>query len=270
LLSTYSSNPTRFQIICFGSAVNNAVQNNTNKLQTLFDYGLSPNPYDIDGRQFLAHIVATNGNLDAMKLMIEFGGSDIARCLDGFGRTPLHCLCWNFETIPLQVSLEMAKILLQCDPQMIHRKDCSDREPFSYVPRSQHSQWMSFLNTIKPIIWPSKSPDCSSNIPPIRQPKRNPTVEIVKMLSSGRMEPTDVEKLFFCDPSREISVRTNNQEMTKVYVMNDLNCLLLSSLINNSGFDDSCSTFLSCDELVEVLETISYDTILGCNQNATK
>jgi Ankyrin repeats (many copies) len=238
----YTSNPTRYQIACFGSAVTKAVQASTHTLQSLFEAGITPNSYDIDSQEFLIHSVCANANINALKLMIEFGGSKITQCLDRFGRTPLHFVCWNNEKTISHDRMEMARLLLQCDPQMLYVKDFSGREPFCYVQENQCHQWMSIFMSIKHINT-SNGEVCCHNIEPIRVSARKLTVEIAQMLSSGRMEISEVDQLHYDD-----SLHDNNC----VHSDDDYSEMMID--FNN----DSCTSFGDeCDEMLNLLDNIS-------------
>jgi hypothetical protein len=253
--SSYDCNPTRYQIACFGSVVTDAVQNNTNKLQSLFEGGVSPNPYDTKSRRFLVHIVCATVNVQALKLMIDFGGSKIVHCLDQFGRTPLHQLCWNNDEIISGNRLEMVKLLLQCHPQMLSVRDISGREPFSYVPKRQHSQWISFLNENKQIFSETTSKACE-HFEPKRTTPPILTVEIAQMVVSGRMELSEIQ-LFHYNESLLDEIVDGKVDSDLEEVCDIANLDLTINVRND--FNDSCFTFGASDELANVLEYVSIE-----------
>jgi Ankyrin repeats (many copies) len=254
ILSSYKLNPTRIQIASYGSAVTAAVEKNTSKLQSLFEAGIAFNPYDPASKEFLVHTACTNGNLAVLKLMIQFGGAEITQCIDSFGRTPLHNVCWNGEKIVSDDRLEMVKVLLMCNPNMIYVKDCNGAEPFSYVSENQHKDFMSYLNENKHIIWTNRRNEAEviRSVPIIQ------TIEIVEMLASGRMDPTEVELLQYdeqCYDSENSSTDGSIHGTNFDRIGLNFKCPLWDGASENE--DDNDDSISTTNELADILESIS-------------
>jgi hypothetical protein len=271
--SPYISNPTDFQKSSYGSAVTAALHSNLTMLRALFEAGVSPNPYDTASRHFLVHTVCNNVNVAALKLMIQYGGPEIVQCIDTYGRTPLHNVCWNIDMTATDDRLEIVKILLQCDPQMLYIKDCRGSEALSYIPECQYSQWMSFFTDIKSDIWYSSKSivgkDMLTSV--VQHPTKIIPGDIASMLASGRMDPDEVKILQYenilnqNDNDTEIDFNDIFCNPTKNETMFfDSSCLLLDDDNNpsdekNSTNDISDSSFGESNELADILDSISVE-----------
>jgi ankyrin repeat protein len=196
LQSLHYSQATSYEKASFGICIHEILKSgDSESLRTLLSTGLSPNPYNATTGEYLAHMVCRRGQYNLLQTMIEFGGADILRAIDDFGRTLLHVVCSS--NMPFSSNLRhIVTTLLQYDPQMIFMTDIRGLEPLSYVCKDHCEEWKQFLTASDDQIWPlhgnASSQEYSSHSNASYQSRTKLTDEIAEMLSSGRMELDEI------------------------------------------------------------------------------
>jgi hypothetical protein len=206
----YCTKATAYDKGSFGDRVSEAVKRNDHEaLRSMIYTGISPNPYNAATGEYLTHIVCREGDYKMLETMIELGGTDILLCVDQCGRTPLHNICR--QDSDLDIWLDIASLIIHCDPSVLLMRDCNEYEPLKYVSGKHHNQWMRLLDNIKNTVWPLKiakvnevvaqtnDVSCgseSSLTSPFRSPSRVGSrklpLEMASMLASGKMSEVEI------------------------------------------------------------------------------
>ena len=94
----------------------------------------------------LIHIACRRGSLEVAKLLVEEAKVSI-KCVDDFGRTPLHDACWTAEP-----NFELMNFLVSLCPALLFVTDKRGHTPLHYTRREHHHLWNSFLEENKETI----------------------------------------------------------------------------------------------------------------------
>jgi ankyrin repeat protein len=196
----YYCRPTPLQQASYGSRVSQAVRASDGiLLRRLLDAGLSPNPCNSYGES-LVHMVCRRGDHKTLRILLESGCS--LQVTDDYGRTPLHDACWRVEP-----SFEAVQLILDSDKYLLHLLDCRGAAPLSYVKPENYEKWIEFLKTKLERFWPMRDigtegeerpPPLTLREPhslPIPDPQTALPLEVVAMVSNGRMEPEEARYL---------------------------------------------------------------------------
>ena len=212
LQTAYFNPPTPLQKASYGAFLVNAVrEEDVQQVSSLLSAGLSPNPANAHGETLL-HLTAKHSLADMMQLLINYGAS--VQCVDDLGRSPLHEACWSDRP-----SLCVVDVLLRQDPRLLYLTDSRGATPLSYVPRSEWSTWVSYLERQANEYWPRRdlSRDGSQGDPPLallrpgERPLRDPSngsglpVKVATLLAQGRLTTKEVRWLLQEDEDDESS-----------------------------------------------------------------
>mmetsp|Transcript_9249 Transcript_9249/g.13113 ORF Transcript_9249/g.13113 Transcript_9249/m.13113 type:complete len:604 (+) Transcript_9249:124-1935(+) len=189
----YHCKPTELQTASYGVKIIEAVRgSNVELLSALLQSGLSPNSCNSFGES-IVHMACRRSDYKILKLLVDNGA-----CLqvsDDFGRTPLHDACWTAK--PCFKSIEL---ILGKDERLLHIVDCRGSTPLAYVKQEQWQDWIEFLDRQKEVYWSprdignegSEPPPHLTTLSPHSRPVQNPehpaTVEIAKLISSGKLD----------------------------------------------------------------------------------
>lgn len=111
---------------------------NLEKLKSLLSKGQSFQSCNRFGES-LIHMACRRGSLEMVKLFIEEAGVNI-KCIDDFGRTPLHDACWTAEP-----NFELMDFLVSLCPALLFVSDKRGHTPLHYTRRQHWPLWNSFL-----------------------------------------------------------------------------------------------------------------------------
>jgi ankyrin repeat protein len=139
-----------------------------------------------------------------LRILLDVGHCDVTNCVDDFGRTPLHDACWSihpcWDTITTLLSMDRTLLLL---------RDCRGALPLSYIPKQREQEWLEYLSTQKDYLFPVLTvplSDPNDEMPPVpsplvqQQPNSRPvqdpthalSLELARMVASGRITPQEV------------------------------------------------------------------------------
>jgi len=93
------------------------------------------------------HMACRRGNLRLVRYLVERGAS--VKCVDDFGRTPLHDACWTPEPC-----FDVVMYLLSLDVEMVMMLDRRGSSPLAYVRKEHHGVWCAFLEHTKGAFFP--------------------------------------------------------------------------------------------------------------------
>jgi hypothetical protein len=293
--SNYRSRPTSFQKVSYGTKMAQAVKDNTDDLVSYIKAGISPNPYDSKKHSFLVHTVCNNENYNALRVMLQYGGSEVVQCIDTFGRTPLHCVCWNLSNGFTIDRMNAVKEILRYDSLMINIVDCSSTDPFNLIPDDQLSEWQSFIDENMNDLWPAiddqgstvcsqsmkivvvetrrhEGHDDDSSCVPTRRKPTPLTKPLAKMLSSGRMTVEELNLYNYDDQRTDNEVDTtttaafdntsDDQNTSTEYFAPTSPTRTLSTSTSNSDILDSINSLIESmsNSMSQVLsESFGYD-----------
>ena len=154
LNSSYHITPSTKQIEEYDMQTITAVRkNDTTLLSTLVSMGRTMDACNIHSESLL-HLACRKSSPALVTFMVEHCEQVM---VDDFGRTPLHDVCWR--CVP---NFECARILLDCDVNMILVKDKYGACPLKYVPPSEWGRWCDFLDQVKDTYWPEQHGPASS------------------------------------------------------------------------------------------------------------
>jgi hypothetical protein len=197
LQSAYYNKPTPLQQASYDSHLLEVTRTRDfDKLKSVLSSGISPNPCNQYGES-LVHRVCRLGDHELLESFLENGCS--VQVSDDYGRTPLHDACRAATP-----ALETVKLILKADPGLIHMADCHGSIPFAGVRKEHWSVWIEFIKENKDEFWPSikdgkHGPPLltlnESNTRPLLDPKNALTIELAKMVASGRIEPEEAQFL---------------------------------------------------------------------------
>jgi hypothetical protein len=128
-------------------------------------------------------------------------GCDI-QVSDDNGRTPLHDACSSAEP-----NFRLVEKLLNADKNLLFLVDIRGHSPLSNTRREHWPLWLQFIESRKNEYWPLRlgtdgtdSLNLITLMPhsrPVHDPKHALSLNICRMVSSGSLKPSDVEKLLF-------------------------------------------------------------------------
>jgi Ankyrin repeats (many copies) len=143
-------------------------------------------------------MVCRLGSLELLQVMLD-AGCDV-QISDDYGRTPLHDACWAAEP-----ALDVVQLLLDQDPRLLFMVDARGAVPLSYVQNQHYSVWIEFLSSHKEVFWPHRPSRDRQDPPPLTlmaphsRPVRDPdnalSLDLARMVASGRLSPEEVAML---------------------------------------------------------------------------
>ena len=200
----------------------------------MLEAGLSPNACNEHGESLL-HMVCRHGKVDLFRILLAFD-VDLQQT-DDYGRTPVSNLMngnvtlsasHNVLTHPLLLlfqmhdcawaanpSFEIAKCLLQCDPNFLYLFDARGSLPLSYVTKPLWGEWNTFLANSLDVHFPKENPR-RDEVPilcgmkpdsrPVPDPKNKIPAQLAKAVAMGEMSPyeaiinqgTDDDDTYLC------------------------------------------------------------------------
>mmetsp|Transcript_14309 Transcript_14309/g.28676 ORF Transcript_14309/g.28676 Transcript_14309/m.28676 type:complete len:380 (+) Transcript_14309:125-1264(+) len=218
----YRNTPTKHQIASYGVRLTKAIRSsNISEVRLLLQSGLSPNACNKFGES-IVHAVCRRGDHKLLRVLIE-AGSSIQIC-DDYGRTPLHDACWtsspNFETITL---------LLEQDPWLLCIADSRGASPLNYVRKAHWAVWIGYIDSVSDKYWPVLNdngdgvvqldqpvvpPLCCEkpNSRPITHPQDTLSSDVVEMISSGKLDPQDIDKKESTNGEKTDKVKSEDNE----------------------------------------------------------
>jgi hypothetical protein len=120
-------------------------KNDTATLSTLLVLGRSMNACNSHSESLL-HLACRKSSVAVISFIVD---NLETAMVDDFGRTPLHDVCWR--CIP---NFDVARVVLDFDPELMLVRDKYGAIPLKYVPPSQWSRWCEFLDRVKDVYWP--------------------------------------------------------------------------------------------------------------------
>lgn len=124
--SGYRNRPTEHQLASHGPKIVDTVKrNHPSELRLMMEVGLSPNACNENGESLL-HMVCRRDRVDLFHVLLAFD-VDLQQC-DDHGRTVMHDACW----VSNPSSFEIAKCLLQKDPNLLFMYDERGMHPLEY------------------------------------------------------------------------------------------------------------------------------------------
>ena len=114
--------------------VDTVKHNKPSELRLMMEAGLSPNACNEQGESLL-HMICRRDRVDLFHVLLAFD-VDLQQC-DNHGRTVMHDCCWASNTS----SFEIAKCLLQKDPNLLFMYDERGMHPLAYGTCSQFKWW---------------------------------------------------------------------------------------------------------------------------------
>ena len=168
-------------------------ENNLKAVKEMISCGLSPNPSNSFGES-LVHMLCRRDYADMLMFLVTELSCDV-QIADDYGRTPAHDAAW--ASTP---NFEIVKLLLDCDPHLLYIADSRGSLPLSYVQRKHWGVWIEFLNAVKDQYWPKggktaiEPPPLTLGKPnsrPIPDPEGACTLEMAKMVASGKLTPSE-------------------------------------------------------------------------------
>ena len=195
LQSAYYNKVTPFQEASYDVYLIGVVRkDDVDEFREIIQSGISQNPCNSFGTS-MAHMVSRRGNSDMLQVLVD-SGCDL-RIADDYGRTPLHDACWAANP-----SFETVQIIMKSDSRLSHMIDARGHVPLNYVREEHWSHFNTFLEANKDRYWPvNRDVACKQNPPPLAQeainsrplpdPANALTVELTKMVASGRLKPDE-------------------------------------------------------------------------------
>jgi hypothetical protein len=173
-------------------------RNDAAALDAVLSSGISPNPSNRFGES-LVHNICRRGNHALLDILLR-NGCCLHVC-DDYGRTPLHDACWAPEP-----AFETVHRILKNDTRLLHMLDARGDVPLKYVQKEHWGEWVDFLDAIKDIYWsprsssePEQGPPQHAlegpNTRPIPDPKNALTLDLARLVASGRMRPEEAKLL---------------------------------------------------------------------------
>lgn len=156
----------------------------------MLEAGLSPNACNQHGESLL-HMVCRHGKLDLFNILVAFD-VDVQQT-DDYGRTPMHDCCWAS-----QPSFEIARCLIERDPQMMFLFDARGSLPLTYVTKTLWGEWNHFMEDVMDIAFPWDNPrkdmtpllcNMKPNSRPVPDPKDVIPASLASMVATGTMQP---------------------------------------------------------------------------------
>jgi ankyrin repeat protein len=209
LQTAYYNKPTALQQASYDVHLIDLVKNQQlDELRDCLAMGLSPNPCNAWGESVL-HLLCRTGSPPSVLQVFVQAGADV-QVVDDYGRTLLHDACWSVH--PCMATIAM---LLDHDVNLLHMRDCRGAQPLSYVPEAHWADWMTFLSQHKDKYFPMLRPGTNAPVPPLTQkaPNSRPvadppnalSLELARMVASGRMSPAEVRLLLDEDEEEDDS-----------------------------------------------------------------
>jgi ankyrin repeat protein len=193
LQTAYYNKPTDLQQASYDVHLIDLVKNHQlDELRDCLAMGLSPNPCNAWGESVLHLLCRTGSPPDVLQVFVE-AGADL-QVVDDYGRTLLHDACWSVH--PCMATIEM---LLDADVHLLQLRDCRGAQPLSYVPEAHWADWMTFLGQHKDKYFPMLP--AGRNAP--ADPPNALSIELARMVASGRMSPAEVRLLLEEDDDEE-------------------------------------------------------------------
>ena len=236
--------------------------NRADLLHELLDCGLSPNAANSHGES-IVHLACRLGLPGILQTLLEFGCR--LQVADGTGRTPLHEACRAAEPV-----MEVIEMILDAEWEMLLVTDTRGFAPLAYVRPENRSMFTKFLMRKKETYWPNKlfmlrGQDPTSvpslltqkpNSQPILPPPSCITIHMARMVSSGRMSPSEADVLCkddteWADSDEESSTDADDDdddEGTGTNLTDDFDD-------SDDDDDDSCISFDE-GEMADVLASI--------------
>jgi len=136
----------------------------------------------------------------------------------------LHDACWtsspNFETITL---------LLEQDPWLLCIADSRGASPLNYVRKAHWAVWIGYIDSVSDKYWPVLNdngdgvvqldqpvvpPLCCEkpNSRPITHPQDTLSSDVVEMISSGKLDPQDIDKKESTNGEKTDKVKSEDNE----------------------------------------------------------
>jgi hypothetical protein len=173
-------------------------RNDAAALEAAIASGLSPNPCNRFGES-LVHNICRRGNHEMLDIFIRNGCT--LQFADDYGRTPLHDACWAAEP-----AFDIFQTIMKHDARLVHMIDARGHLPLNYVRKEHWGEWIEFLEANKDIYWPPRSssdPEQGSpqhalegpNTRPIPDPKNALSLDLARLVASGRMTPEEAKIL---------------------------------------------------------------------------
>lgn len=199
LQSAYYNKRTPFQAASYDVYLIGVVRSDDDAtFKKMIECGISQNPCNNFGTS-IAHMVSRRGNAEMLQCVVDHGAS--LQIADDYGRTPLHDACWAANP-----SFDCVKIILNQDPRLTHMIDARGHIPLNYVREEHWGEFNAFLDTVKDTYWPvdrekaykQRHPPLSQeavNSKPLPDPVNALSVELAKMVSSGRIKPGEARFL---------------------------------------------------------------------------
>jgi len=207
LKTAYHNRPTPLQIASYDAYLISLVKRGqVDAVRAMFGAGISPNPCNQYGESLL-HTICRLGHAELLNVVLE-AGADL-EVADDYGRTPLHDACWGAEP-----NFACVRAILNAASPARHARlffltDARGAEPLTYVRREHWAAWIEFLESVKNEYWPKTTVDGDTaakaaapalvqqppNSRPVKDPANALTVELARMLVSGKMTPSEVQYL---------------------------------------------------------------------------
>lgn len=191
--SGYHNDPTEHQLASYGCKILDIVKRNqVSEFRNMLEAGLSPNACNEHGESLL-HMVCRHGKVDLFNVLLAFD-VDLQQT-DDYGRTPMHDACWAANPC-----FDIAKALIQRDPNFLFLYDARGSLPLSYVCKPLYGAWNDFLGTSMEQHFPQGSPrrdetpllcTMKPNSRPVPDPKSKMPAFLAKSVANGEMTPFD-------------------------------------------------------------------------------
>mmetsp|Transcript_3886 Transcript_3886/g.8328 ORF Transcript_3886/g.8328 Transcript_3886/m.8328 type:complete len:408 (-) Transcript_3886:189-1412(-) len=208
LKTGYSNPSTPLQMASYGPRMVQIIKSSDDRaLRDTLNVGLSPNPCNQFGESLL-HMICRRGDVSLLNVMIEAGTS--LQVCDDYGRTPLHDAFWAARP-----SYEVVSIILKRDPGLFFMKDRRGALPLSYVHKDHKNDWCTWFDEHIDEFFPEK--DAKTYQPselvlmepgsmPSPDPKSELSLELVRMVASGEMNPEEARIMAETNPDDDTTV----------------------------------------------------------------
>ena len=203
LQSAYYNKITPFQEASYDVYLIGVVRrDDVDEFKAMAESGISQNPCNNFGTS-IAHMVSRRGNADMLQILVDNGCS--LQIADDYGRTPLHDACWAANP-----SFATVNIILKEDVHLTHMIDARGHVPLNYVREEHWSEFNTFLEEHKDTYWPvdrdalfkKAHPPLTKegvNSRPLPDPANALSIELAKMVASGRLKPDEAMYLHQAD-----------------------------------------------------------------------